>query len=159
MIKKEKFVFLAHCLLNQLTRAERSFTPSATPGILTLLKDFPVFVYQLPCPEYLFLGEREKRTQDMWEKIPGFRDFLSSLASEVERRVKELIKDKEIIFIGIARSPCCSAGKVYRGEKLVEGKGLWVLELGKRFNFSIIDFDFKDVDGSLEKIRSFLEKG
>jgi len=150
-------IFLSHCLLNQLTRAGDSFTPSATGKLLELLARYSVYIYQLPCPEYLFLGKREKKTQDEWEKIAGFKTFLSSLASKVKEETKRFLERKDLLMLGIARSPCCSANKVYRGERLVDGKGLWVLELEKRFKFSIIEFDFKKIDRSLKTIKEFLD--
>jgi len=156
---REKFVFLSHCLLNQLVRAGGSFTPGATCKLLELLSGYSVYIYQLPCPEYLFLGKRSKKTQDVWEKIPGFKEFLPSLAMEVEKRTRQLIENKDLLMVGIARSPCCAATRVYRGCKLVEGRGLWVLELEKRINFNIIEFDFKNIDESLHKIGEFLKKG
>lgn len=155
---EEKFVFLSHCLLNQLVRAGGSFTPSATGKVLRLISGYPLFIYQLPCPEYLFMGKRDKKPQDEWEKIAGFKAFLHSLASKVKKRTKQITEGRDLLVIGIARSPCCSAGKIYRGGKLVEGKGLWILELEKRFKFSIIEFDFKKVDKSLHNIKEFLDK-
>jgi len=158
MTEREKILFLSHCLLNQLVRAGGSFTPGATGRLLRLLSGYSVFIYQLPCPEYIFLGERDKKSQDVWESFKGFKEFLSSLASEVKERTYQIIKDRDLVVIGIARSPCCSSSKIYRGCDLVEGKGLWILELEKRFKFDIIEFDFKKVDESLQKIKQFLDK-
>lgn len=157
-MEKEKLVFLSHCLLNQLVRAGNSFTPSVTEKILKTLAEFPLYIFQLPCPEYLFAGRRSKKTQDVWEKMPGFRDFLSSLATRVERETWWIRKDKKILLVGIARSPCCSLSQVYRGEKLVEGKGLWIKELEKKFKFTIIEFDFKNIDNSLFILKKNLKE-
>jgi len=151
-------VFLSHCLLNQLVRAGGSFTPGVTGRLLELLSKYPVFIYQLPCPEYFFLGLREKKTQDVWESIPGFKDFVSNLADDLEKKVRQIIKDKDLILVSIARSPCCSTSMVHRGDKLVKGRGIWVRELEKRFKFDIIEFDFKKVDESLHKLKEFLNK-
>lgn len=154
----KKFVFLSHCLLNQLTRAGDSFTPFATRRFLRAISGYSLYIYQLPCPEYLFMGKRAKKSQDVWEKAAGFKTFLSSLACEVREKTWQITEDKDLLVVGVARSPCCSASKVYRGDRLVEGKGLWILELEKRFRFSIIDFDFKKIDRSLQNIREFLGK-
>ncbi len=152
------FIFSSHCLLNQRVRAGNSYTPGATQKFLTLLGRYPIYLYQLPCPEYTFLGDREKKTQDQWEKIEGFKDFCKKLALEVKKRCQEITKGKTPLLIAIARSPCCSASLVYRGRSLVKGKGIWLQELEKNLRFDIIEFDFKKVEDSIEKIKAFLNQ-
>lgn len=157
-MRSEKFIFLSHCLLNQLTRAGDSFTPGVPQKIMEALGECSSSqIYQLPCPEYLFAGKRSKKTQDEWEKMEGFVDFLSSLAGKTEEVIEEIVKDKDLLVIAIARSPCCSAHQVYRGQQLIEGRGLWVAELEKRFKFTIIEFDFNKVDDSACRIKQFLK--
>jgi len=151
-------ILLSHCLLNQLVRAGGSFTPGVTEKLLALLSKFSVFIYQLPCPEYFFLGLRDKKTQDLWEKVPGFKDFISHLADDLKEKIQQITENENLVLIAIARSPCCSTNMVYRADNLVKGKGMWVAELEKRFNFDIIEFDFKKVDESLLKLKEFLNK-
>lgn len=153
-----KLVFLAHCLLNQLVRAGGSCNIFATQKLLKFLSDYSVCIYQLPCPEYLFAGRRDKKPQDAWEVIVGFKDFVSRLAAEVEEKTKQLIRSQEVLMIAISRSPCCSASTVYRGNDLIEGKGIWVSELEKIFKCTIIEFDYKKIDESICRIKEFLEQ-
>ncbi len=155
---KEKFLFLSHCLLNPLVRAGNSFIFGVTSKLLELVSKYPVYIYQLPCPEYFFMGKRTKKPQDVWESLAGFNEFLSRLAFEVKEKTQPVIKNKDLLVVGIARSPCCSISQVYRQDKLVEGRGLWIFELEKEIKFDIIEFDFKRVDESLWKIKSFLDK-
>ncbi len=157
-MKKKSFLLLSHCLLNQLTRAGGSYTEGATKKLLSLLSQYDIPVYQLPCPEYIFMGPREKRTQDAWERVKGFKNFCSELAEKVKEEIWDIVHDKNLIMVAISRSPCCSASKVYRGDRIIEGKGLWVEELEKRFKLNIIEFDFKKVEESLKNINEFLKK-
>jgi len=157
-MNNEQFLFLSHCLLNQAVRAGGAYTPGASEELLTLLSQYQIYIYQLPCPEYLFLGKRDKKTQDVWEKMEGFKKFCSDLALEVKKRSEEIMEGKTPILIAIARSPCCSASQVHRGERLVRGKGLWILELEKKLKFDIIEFDFKKIKESLHKLKDFLDK-
>lgn len=158
MNEKNKLLLLSHCLLNQSVRAGGSYTPGATREILSLLSRFDISVYQLPCPEYIFVGQREKKTQDEWERIEGFKKFCSQLADNIQNRLKEITDNLDIVMVGISRSPCCSANKVYRGNKVVEGTGLWVEELKKRFKLDIVEFDYKQVEESVRRIEEFLLK-
>lgn len=144
--------------MNQSVRAGESFTPLATQKLLKFFSNYPIYIYQLPCPEFLFAGKREKKTQDIWENLAGFQGFLSSLAADVQEATERILEDKKLLIIAIARSPCCSAHKIYRGKNLTKGKGLWVLELEKRLKCNIIEFDFKRVNESLERIKEFLDK-
>ena len=154
----QTFLFVSHCLLNQLVRAGSSFTPGATSRLLNLLSGYPIHVYQLPCPEYLFMGRRSKKPQDVWETRAGFKTFLSQVASEVKEKTQQIRENRDVLVVAIARSPCCSASEVYRAGKLVKGRGLWISELEKKFKCHITEFDFKRVDDSLRKTKEFLDE-
>ena len=157
-MNSEQFLLLSHCLLNQTVRAGGAYNPGVGEKLLTLLGQYQTYIYQLPCPEYLFLGERDKKPQDVWEKMEGFKKFCSDLALEVKKRCEKIIEGKVPILIAIARSPSCSASQVQRGKRLVEGRGLWILELEKKLNFDIIEFDFKKVKESLYRLKDILNK-
>jgi predicted secreted protein len=126
--------------------------------LLGVLGRYNVQVYQLPCPEYLFLGIREKRSQDMWAQLPGFVQFVRDLADSLVKTIKPLTGEESLPLIGIARSPCCSFSKVYHGTRLVNGWGLWVKELEGRIPVDAVEFDYKLIEQSLSGVERILSR-
>ncbi len=151
-------ILLSHCLLNQTTRAEETITALATEKLLQLFSSYPIHLEQLSCPEFLFMGKRKKRTKDEWEKIPGFKKFCSELADQIKEGVKRFDGKEAFPLVTIARSPCCSSGEVHIGKRIFAGKGLLVEELEKRMKLELVEFDFRRVAESIERLKFFLEK-
>ena len=155
---KDSTFLLSHCLLNQKVRAERTYTSGVTQRLLGILSHYPVWLEQLPCPEFSFVGERGRKPKDEWESLRGFKEHCSDLADEIEERIKELAeKDAPFLLLSIARSPSCSSGEVYRGKRLVGGKGILVEELEKRVKLNFLEFDFRRVSWSLQRIEKCLK--
>lgn len=151
-------ILLSHCLLNQTTRAEETITALATEKLLQLFSSYPIHLEQLSCPEFLFMGKRKKRTKDEWEKIPGFKKFCGELADQIKEGVKRFDGKEAFPLVTIARSPCCSSGEVHIGKRIFAGKGLLVEELKKRMKLELVEFDFRRVAESIERLKFFLEK-
>jgi len=151
-------ILLSHCLLNQTTRAEEMITALATEKLLQLFSSYPIHLEQLSCPEFLFMGKRKKRTKDEWEKIPGFKKFCGELADQIKEEVKRFDGKEAFPLVTIARSPCCSSGEVHIGKRIFAGKGLLVEELEKRMKLELVEFDFRRVAESIERLKFFLEK-
>ena len=151
-------VLLSHCLLNQATRAEETITASATERLLRLFSNYPIHLEHLPCPEFLFMGKRKKRTKDEWEKIPGFKKFCGQLADQIKEGVKRFDRKEVFPLVTIARSPCCSSREVYIDKRVFAGKGILVEELEKRINLEFLEFDFRRIDESMERLKVFLDK-
>lgn len=151
-------ILLSHCLLNQTTRAEETITVLATEKLLQLFSSYPIHLEQLSCPEFLFMGKRKKRTKDEWEKIPGFKKFCGELADQIKKGVKRFDGKEAFPLVTIARSPCCSSGEVHIGKRIFAGKGLLVEELEKRMKLELVEFDFRRVAESIERLKFFLEK-
>jgi hypothetical protein len=155
---KEPTLFLSHCLLNQRIRAGRAYTPGVTQKLLGILSGYPVWLEQLPCPEFSFLGERKKEPKDAWEKLKGFRQHCSNLAEEIKEEIRKLVDtDSRFLLVSIARSPSCSSGEVCWGRKVIQGKGILVEELEKRIKLNLLEFDFRRVSWSLERIEEYLK--
>lgn len=157
-IPNKLIILLSHCLLNQTTRAEETITALATEKLLQLFSSYPIHLEQLPCPEFLFMGKRKKRTKDEWEKIPGFKKFCGELADQIKEGVKRFDGKEAFPLVTIARSPCCSSGEVHIGKRIFAGKGLLVEELEKRMKLELVEFDFRRVAESIERLKFFLEK-
>lgn len=151
-------ILLSHCLLNQTTRAEETITALATEKLLQLFSSYPIHLEQLSCPEFLFMGKRKKRTKDEWEKIPGFKKFCGELADQIKEGVKRFDGKEAFPLVTIARSPCCSSGEVHIGKRIFAGKGLLVEELEKRMKLELVEFDFRRVAESIERLKFLLEK-
>jgi len=151
-------ILLSHCLLNQTTRAEEAITALATEKLLRLFSSYPIYLEQLPCPEFLFMGKRKKRTKDEWEKIPGFKKFCGELADQIREGIKRFDGKEDFPLVTIGRSPCCSSGEVHIGKRIFAGKGLLVEELEKRMKLELVEFDFRRVAESIQRLKVFLEK-
>ena len=151
-------VLLSHCLLNQATRAEETITVSATEKLLRLFSSYPVHLEQLPCPEFLFMGKRKKTSKDEWEKMPGFKKFCGELADQIKERVKRFDRKETFSLVTIAGSPCCSSREIHIGKRAFAGKGILVEELEKRLNLEFLEFDFRRIDESIDRLKVFLDK-
>lgn len=149
-------VLLSHCLLNQRTRAEENFTPRVTRALLKLLSSYPVWLEQLPCPEFLFLGRRKRKDYEEWEKEKGFRPFCRRLTQEVVFRIFPLVTRDRVAIITVARSPSCAGVFIKQRGKVSRGKGIFIQELEKLIKIEPIEFDFKDVEGSLKRLEEWL---
>ncbi len=157
-MSKELTLLLSHCLLNQKIRAGRAYTPRITQRLLGILSRYPVWREQLPCPEFSFIGEREKKPKDAWEKLEGFREYCSNLAEKIKEGIRKLEgTNAELLLVTIARSPSCSSGEVYWGKKVIQGKGILVEELEERIKLNLLEFDFRRVSWSLERIEKYLK--
>jgi len=156
-MKSTKILLVSHCLLNQLTRAGGDVTPGVEKKVFQLLSHYPFPVEQLPCPEYLFAGNRERKDKDEWERVKGFPEFCSRLANRAYPFLKKLSVGSSLLLVSIVRSPCCSSSKIYVAGKLIPGRGIFLEELRRRIHFEIVEFDFKRVDESLKRLEAEIE--
>jgi len=139
-------VFVAHCILNQNSKA---LGFASRPGLVEWLIDFlkhgGCVVEQLPCPEMLYLGmNRWWHTRDQYD-TPGFRRHCRRLAKMVADLMEYYLRrGHAIVLIGIDGSPSCGVNLTGRnpywgGEprasaeqyQVVEGTGVWIEELLK----------------------------
>ena len=157
-VPNKPIVLLSHCLLNQATRAEEVVRSAATGKLLRLFSSYPIYLEQLPCPEFLFMDKRKKRTKDEWEKIPGFKKFCGQLADQIKEGVKRFDQKEAFPLVTIARSPCCSSREVHIGKRVFAGKGILIEELEKRIDLEFLEFDFRRVDESIKRLKGFLDK-
>ena len=160
MRNKPTILVLAHCILNPKVRAKgltRSF--ETKDKILKLAKKYNAEIRQLPCPEFLFLGEREPKTYDEYMEVVGFKDSCKKLAEDFIANLKDINKC-HLIVVGIARSPSCSVSYVYdRYNNLKKGEGLLVHFLQEKIadNVAFAEMDYRDIDTSMGKIEEILK--
>lgn len=124
---KPVILVLSHCLLNQKVRAHGlTQHPEIKKKILKLAKKYDIKIKQLPCPEFLLLGEREPKTYDEYIETVGFKDLCEKLAEDTVNNIKKL-GGCPVVVIGIARSPSCSISCVYdRYNNLKKGEGIFI---------------------------------
>ena len=79
-----KILFVAHCLLNQNAKVRGiARFPAAVRPIVDLLLDNYIAIYQMPCPEMLYLGAMRWGQVKLQYDSPMFRRHCQRLAEEV----------------------------------------------------------------------------
>ncbi len=154
-MEKKVILLLSHCLLNQKVRARGLFREGVEKRVFAWLEKMAFPVFQLPCPEFLFLGEREKKTYPEYLKLKGFKDFSLTLA----REVKEFVEKTGLypVIIGIKGSPSCSLSIVKVGEEWKEGKGIFIEALLNILEGEYVEVDYDDLEVSLERIEKVVK--
>lgn len=124
MIKRNKnIIYLSHCILNQNSvvrdweRAEGPFTE-----IIKIALDYNISMIQLPCPEFVFLGEaREPKNKEQYDNLE-YRNACSDLARDVASQIKEYVTQSYNIvgIVGIEESPSCD---------ILRNRGIFMEEL------------------------------
>ncbi|NOZ64060.1 MAG: DUF523 domain-containing protein [Caldiserica bacterium] len=156
-MKKPFLLILSHCLLNQGVRAEGfPFEKKIQEGIHRIIARYHPSLLQMPCPEFSFLGKREKMTYDQYEKLAGFREHCKKLAEEIRDYVRK--SDAHCLVIGIAGSPSCSLSRIKVKEEKRKGKGIFMQELEKKIKGEYLDLDYDNPEASLAKVEELLQK-
>jgi len=153
---------VAHCLLNQNARAEGLVKgwPALVWDLMKLVKNHRVGLEQLPCPELITYGcSREPATKDDYDK-PEFRKRCCELSKEVVRQAKFFKKagHRVLGLVGAAGSPTCGVGETHRAHlrQRIEEPGIFIEELKKILEIPMVDFDFRNVEKSLERVEKLL---
>ncbi len=157
MRNKPIVLVLAHCLINTKVRAKGlTQHPEIKDKILKLAKKYNARIQQLPCPEFLFLGEREPKTYDGYIEVVGFKGSCEKLAKDTINNLKNL-RDGTVIVIGIARSPSCAISYVYdRNNNLKKGEGIFISFLRKNLEATFIEIDYREIEDSIGRIDKIL---
>ncbi len=160
MQNKSIVLVLSHCLLNPKVRAkELSQHPEIKDKVLKLACKYNARIEHLPCPEFLFFGEREPKTYDEYLEIEGFKDSCEKLAEDIINNF-EKYDNSYIVVIGIARSPSCAVSQVYgRKNNLKKGKGMLIYFLHKKMSGNTVftEIDYHKIDVSMRKIEEILK--
>jgi len=158
-MNRSRLVLLSHCILNPRVRAGDDEIREAVQPILEVLLRTDVLIEQLPCPEFLFLGRRDKRTKDAWEALEGFAEHCARLAEETGHRLRGVpVNSYPLLMMSVSRSPCCSSSLVYRDRGLVSEPGIFVNELSSRLSLQFVEFDFRDPASSARRMGLFLKE-
>lgn len=154
-------VAVSHCILNQTTRwfwdGRSGWVEGFIVKFLEGIKPLDVGLYQLPCPEFSFLGNpRRPMTKEEYDSLPGFKDYCGKLA---EKTVEELMafvrlsatpRVRVLAVIGVEGSPTCgvhTTSKRVAGESIrVEGKGIFIEMLERMLEAKGLDVAFYGLD-------------
>lgn len=170
---------VAHCILNRSTRwwqkgqsAERNFGP--VNEITRFLSDNKIGAFQLPCPEYTFLGNpRPPATKDKYKNLQGFKEHCEHLAAESVNHLRLLVEkglEPKIVFlavVGIERSPCCGVNCTPRsidGEtRYKKEKGLFLEALFEElkklgYTIPVVGLDLHQPEDACRKLTVLLKK-
>ena len=153
-MKKEIILLLPHCLLNSRVRAEGLGREGTEEIVLGYLSRYSLPLFQLPCPEYLFIGRREKMTYDEYRKLPGYEDFLNKLAISIRDYLRSIPLSP--LVLGIRGSPSCSLSLVKGKEGWREGEGLFIRALKKTIAGIFLEVDYDDLEKSLRELDKWL---
>ena len=114
-----KIALIAHCILNQNSRAsglaERS---SAITEILKFLVQNEIGVIQMPCPELAYAGVlRPPQTKNQYDNVT-FRRRCRKIAEELVNQVQEYEKCgiKLKLVLGVDGSPSCGVNETSKGK-------------------------------------------
>lgn len=111
-MRSKKILFCSHCVLNQNTVVTPLFRArGAFSDTLNVLLQEGIGLVQLPCPEFLALGDaRAPRDWAAYDSLAGYRPLCRSLA-EFYADLAKAFNDSglEVLgILGIAESPTCS---------------------------------------------------
>ncbi len=174
MIEDVKIVTVAHCILNQCTRwwnEGKELSKGMLFEVVKKISEMRIGIYQLPCPEILFLGNpRIELTKDDYNAILGFREHAKKLALKVASELEELIlksRNPKIHLsgiLGLSRSPNCACYTApLKGGMSKGGMGIFfeelIFELNKRgFSPLLFDIDLEDLKRSLVDLDKLYEE-
>lgn len=115
-----RIAFVSHCVLNQNAKVRGiAIHAAAIKPIVDLLIGEGVGIYQMPCPEMLYLGTtRWGQVKDQYAS-PMFRRHLVGIASQVADQAEEYARGgyEVLAFIMIDGSPVCGLNKTPRPEE------------------------------------------
>ena len=124
----EKIIFLSHCCLNQNSKVRGiARYPGAMKPLIELLLAHGVGMYQMPCPEMMYLGNmRWGQVKDQYNN-PMFRKHCKRLATDVIDQVENYRQCGYRIlgFIMMDGSPVCGLNRTPRPKNEMWGGMAW----------------------------------
>lgn len=109
-----KILFVAHCLLNQNAKVRGiARFPAAVRPVVDLLLDNDIAIYQMPCPEMLYLGAMRWGQVKPQYDSPMFRRHCRRLAEEVLDQFEDYRRCGYLVpgFLLTDGSPVCGLKK------------------------------------------------
>ena len=115
--RARRVAFVSHCVLNQNAKvAGIAQYPAAIRPVVDLLLEYDAGIYQMPCPEMLYLGAmRWSQVRDQYDS-PMFRRHVLGLATQVLDQAEDYRRSgyQVLCFVMIDGSPVCGLRKTPR---------------------------------------------
>jgi len=112
--RSRKIALVAHCLLNQNSRAiGLAKKSSVISEIVEFLIRREIGIIQMPCPELAYAGvARQPQTKEQYDNAK-FRRCCRKIAEEIANQMQEYAKGgvKLKFVLGVDGSPSCSVNK------------------------------------------------
>lgn len=146
MLRNNKVIFLAHCLINQnCVVSPYARAKGAYKEIVNLLIDNGIGIELLPCPETLYSGIlRLPQTKEKYE-TPEYRAHCKKLAKGAMEIIKHYLEaDIYVIgIIGVGSSPTCD----------ISGKenGIFMEELKKILSSENVHLPYLDISEEFQE--------
>jgi len=109
-----RIAFVSHCVLNQNAKVRGiAIHPAAIRPVVDLLLEHDVGIYQMGCPEMLYLGAMRWGHVKPQYDTPMFRRHLQGMAEQVADQAEDYVANgyRVLTFIMIDGSPVCGLGK------------------------------------------------
>lgn len=109
-VRSGKVVLVAHCILNQNSRALGLAKKSGVVNeVVEFLVRSGVGIIQMPCPEFTYAGvSRQPKTREQYDNAT-FRVHCRKIADEIANQISEYAKGgvKLRLVVGVDGSPSC----------------------------------------------------
>lgn len=157
MLRSYRCVFLSHCILAQIVRAEglAKYFPAAIKPVVQWCLDNDINMIQMPCPEtHCSSGGLGRQPHGKkWYEEHGLRDTCKEFAKNQAAYAKQLIDAGANIlaFIGMEFSPACATTYLNRGPVIYRAKGIFIEELQIALRNAGLDLPFIGVNQRAHK--------
>lgn len=139
MSRNKRIIILSHCILNQNSvvrdweRAEAGFNE-----IIKIILNENIAIFQLPCPEFGFLGEDRRPMSKEAYDTADYRKYAKVICLNVVDQIVEYKKhDYHLLgIVGISESPSCD---------ILLQKGVFMEEFFAQLKEKKIEIDAFDI--------------
>lgn len=151
MEREKRIILVAHCIINQNSVVEPLARAKGPFNFVNTLLENNIGIYQLPCPEFKFLGLKRKPQSKEEYECNEYRTLCKNLTSYVMSDIKEYINNdyKILGIIGINESPTCS---------ITNTRGIFMEELLKEFEYNNINIPYIEVPSDYENTEISINK-
>lgn len=151
MEREKRIILVAHCVINQNSVVQPLARAKGPFNFVNTLLENNIGIYQLPCPEFKFLGLKRKPQSKEEYECNEYRTLCKNLTSYVISDIKEYINNdyKILGIIGINESPTCS---------ITNTRGIFMEELFKEFENNNINIPYIEVPAEYENTEDSINK-
>lgn len=151
MEREKRIILVSHCVINQNSVVQPLARAKGPFAFVNTLLENNIGIYQLPCPEFKFLGLKRKPQSKEEYECNEYRSLCKNLTSYVISDIKEYINTdyKVLGIIGIKESPTCSISGT---------RGIFMEDLFKEFESNNITIPYIEVPAEYENTEGYINK-